>query len=85
MSTLDYALKDPKTYKQLKVVPFLPTRIITAKKILYHGGYSKSLYTSWNNYISNGKSKLSLKLNKYHNTIQSIHAWYTEFEDLLLF
>ena len=76
MSNLDYLLKDPKTARKLELVPFLPSRVITAKKILYHGGYCKQIYPSWNNYIETGKKKLSSRLTKYHNTIQSIHGWY---------
>lgn len=76
MSSLDYVLKDPNTAKKLDIAPYLPTRIISSWKVLYHGGYSKSIYQSWNNYVELGRKKLTSKINKYHNTIQSIHGWY---------
>ena len=76
MSTLDYLLKDPKTALRLKLVPYLPTRTITANNILYHGGYCRSLYESWRNYVDQGRKRLSAKLSKYHQTIQAIHGWY---------
>ena len=85
MSNLDYILKDPKTVKKLDIVPYLPTRIISSRKVLYHGGYCKSIYKSWNHYAESGRKKLISKLNKYHDTIQAIHGWYQQFEDLLFY
>ena len=79
MSNLDYLLKDPKTAKKYELVPYLGSRIVTSKRILYHGGYCKSIYTSWHNYVEAGKKKISSKLSKYHNTIQAIHGWCTQF------
>lgn len=77
MSNLDYVLKDPKTLQKLGIIPYLPTRVRTSSKILYHGGYSKSLYESWNSYVENGRKKLTTKLSKYDDTIQAIHGWYS--------
>lgn len=51
MGNLDYILKDPKAMIKLQLVPYLPTRTITSKKILYHGGYCKSIYISWKKYV----------------------------------
>jgi hypothetical protein len=76
MSNLDYILKDPKTAKKLDLVPYLPTRIISSRKVLYHGGYCKSIYRSWNNYVESGRKKFTSKISKYHDTIQAIYGWY---------
>jgi hypothetical protein len=77
MSNLDYLLKDPKAAHKLQLVPYLPTRLTTSKKILYHGGYCRSIYPSWHNYVTLNKKKLTLKLTKYSPTLQAIHGWYS--------
>jgi len=79
MITIDYILKDPKIAKKLQISPYIPTRISTAKNILYHGGYCQSLYLSWSNYVGKGKKLLSSNIKKYNPINQSIHDWYSNF------
>jgi hypothetical protein len=64
---------------KLKTAPFLPTSIQTSKNILYHGGYTKSLYTSWNNLLESSRKKLSQSLRKYSTCSQKVYSWYSNF------
>jgi hypothetical protein len=80
--TLDYVLKNAEMAKKLNVGPYLQTRVITAKKILYHGGYCKTLYTSWSSYVDNSRKRLAGRLRNYTSITQSIFGWYCNFEDL---
>jgi sulfur relay (sulfurtransferase) DsrC/TusE family protein len=85
IANLDYILKDETYIKKFNISPYLNTKHISSKMILYHGGYSKSLYTSWNNYLKQGKKNLSLRLTKYCALNQHVHSWLTNFNDQLLF
>jgi len=82
MCTLDFMLKDQKIMDDLKISPYLNTRVITSRNILYHGGYCKSIYESWNNYVDNSKKRLATRMRKYNPITQSIYGWYIQFEDL---
>jgi hypothetical protein len=59
--------------------PFMNTRVITSKKILYHGGYSVHLYSSWHGYVTNGISKLENKIKKYNVYTQAVNGWSNNF------
>jgi hypothetical protein len=83
--TLDYVLKNSAMASKLNIAPFLPTRVITARRILYHGGYCKSLYSSWSTYVDNSRKRLVGRLRSYNNTTQSIFGWYCNFEKLHLY
>ena len=71
--------------KKLNVAPYLQTRVITARKILYHGGYCRTLYTSWSSYVDNSRKRLVGRLKNYTSITQSIFGWYCNFEDLQLY
>ena len=79
MITLDYVLKDAEMAKKLKISPYLATRVITSRRVLYHGGYSKSLYSSWSNYVENSRKHLIPRLKCYTSITQSIYGWYCNF------
>lgn len=83
--TLDYLLKNAEMGRKLNVAPYLHTRTITAKKILYHGGYCRTLYTSWSSYVEVSKKRLATRLRSYNPTTQRVFGWYCHFEDLQLF
>jgi hypothetical protein len=79
MCTLDFMLKDPKIMEDLKISPYLNTRIITSRKILYHGGYCRSIYQSWSNYVDSSRKKLIPRMRKYNPIAQAIYGWYVQF------
>ncbi len=66
MVNLDYILKDELYIKKFGISPYLSTKYIASKRILYHGGYSKSLYPGWADYVKQGRKGLQLKLKKYN-------------------
>jgi hypothetical protein len=76
---LDYVLKDQNYIKKFRVSPYLNTKLITSKRILYHGGYSKELYSSWCGYVRHGKKNLATKLRKYSEITQSVWSWLSNF------
>jgi hypothetical protein len=51
IAKLDHLIKNDS--KTIQIGQYLPSikQLITSERIKYHGGYSKKLYRSWNNYV----------------------------------
>ena len=83
MSCLDYYLKFPFLRSGITKQYLIGKKeYISSDRIIYHGGYSKTLYSSWHKYIITSKAKLAKKIEKYDELIQEINGWSQQFQSL---
>lgn len=73
---MDYYLKDPQNLKSsgmLRQYLVSSKEYIASDRILYHGGYSKGLYSGWANYVKQGRSDLPKKVSKLADRVQQVN------------